>query len=120
MRIVKDRAMVLTTTQPHLITERLKKHKIISEVDGVYTVALPWNMLEAQVLTTLKHDAPSPITRDYTWTGRFTPFAHQKETSAFLTLHKKAFCFNEQGTGKTASVIWAADYLMKIGQIKEC
>ncbi len=118
MRIVKDRAMVLTTTQPHLITERLKKHKIISEVDGVYTVALPWNMLEAQVLTTLKHDAPSPITRDYTWTGRFTPFAHQKETSAFLTLHKKAFCFNEQGTGKTASVIWAADYLMKIGQIK--
>jgi SNF2 family DNA or RNA helicase len=35
-----------------------------------------------------------------------------------LTLHRKAFCFNEQGTGKTSSVIWAADYLMNIGQVK--
>jgi SNF2 family DNA or RNA helicase len=33
-------------------------------------------------------------------------------------MHKKAFCFNEQGTGKTGSVIWAADYLMKQGIIK--
>jgi SNF2 family DNA or RNA helicase len=52
------------------------------------------------------------------WTGKLTPFAHQKETAAFLTLNKKAFCFNEQGTGKTASVIWATDYLMKLGLIK--
>jgi superfamily II DNA or RNA helicase len=35
-----------------------------------------------------------------------------------LTLHNRAFCFNEQGTGKTASVIWAADYLIKRGEIK--
>ena len=32
--------------------------------------------------------------------------------------NRKAFCFNEQGTGKTASVIWAVDYLMKLGVIK--
>jgi len=31
---------------------------------------------------------------------------------------KRAFCFNEQGTGKTASVIWTADYLMKQGKVK--
>lgn len=47
-----------------------------------------------------------------------SPFAHQKETSAFLSAHPKAFCFNEQGTGKTASVIWATDYLMKMGLIR--
>ena len=57
------------------------------------------------------------ITDDYDWTGRFKPFAHQKETAAFLSARRKAFCFNEQGTGKTASVIWAADYLMKRGKI---
>ena len=28
-------------------------------------------------------------------------------------MFKKAFCFNEQGTGKTASAIWAADFLMQ-------
>jgi SNF2 family DNA or RNA helicase len=48
----------------------------------------------------------------------FTPFAHQKITSEFLISNKKAFCFNEQGTGKTASVIWAVDYLMTVGAIK--
>ena len=48
----------------------------------------------------------------------FTPFNHQKTTSEFLINKRKAFCFNEQGTGKTASVIWAVDYLMKRGVIK--
>ena len=57
------------------------------------------------------------ILTGYKWTGKFAPFAHQKETAEFLTLNRKAFCFNEQGTGKTASVIWACDYLMKLGLI---
>lgn len=45
----------------------------------------------------------------------FTPFDHQKTTAEFLISNRKSFCFNEQGTGKTASVIWAVDYLMKVG-----
>lgn len=57
---------------------------------------------------------------EYTWPRPpgFTPFAHQKTTSEFLTINRKAFCFNEQGTGKTASVIWAVDYLISIGLVK--
>jgi len=55
------------------------------------------------------------ILTDYHWPGKFKPFAHQKQTSEFLTLNRRAFCFNEQGTGKTASVIWACDYLMDLG-----
>ena len=35
-----------------------------------------------------------------------------------MTMNKKSFCFNEQGTGKTASAIWAADYLMTQGKVK--
>jgi SNF2 family DNA or RNA helicase len=48
----------------------------------------------------------------------FTPFAHQQTTADFLISNRKAFCFNEQGTGKTASVIWAVDYLMSVSAIK--
>lgn len=48
----------------------------------------------------------------------FNPFAHQKQTAEFLIGNRKAFCFNEQGTGKTASVIWAVDYLMKLGALR--
>jgi SNF2 family DNA or RNA helicase len=47
-----------------------------------------------------------------------SPFEHQKSTVEFLVSYPKAFCFNEQGTGKTASVIWATDYLMKLGLLK--
>ena len=57
---------------------------------------------------------------EYTWPRPpgFTPFDHQKVTAEFLTGNPKAFCFNEQGTGKTASVIWAVDYLMSLGLVK--
>ena len=48
----------------------------------------------------------------------FTPFVHQKSTAEFLISNRKAFCFNEQGTGKTASVIWAVDYLMNLGLVR--
>jgi SNF2 family DNA or RNA helicase len=48
----------------------------------------------------------------------FTPFVHQQTTAEFLISNRKAFCFNEQGTGKTASVIWAVDYLMQIRAVK--
>lgn len=55
---------------------------------------------------------------DYSWPGMFKPFEHQKETANFLVSNKRAFCFNEAGTGKTSSVIWAADYLMDLGLLK--
>lgn len=56
--------------------------------------------------------------KEYNWPGQFKPFAHQKITAEFLATRPKAFCFNEQGTGKTASVIWAADYLMNAGVVR--
>jgi len=48
----------------------------------------------------------------------FEPFEHQRATASFLVANHRAFCFNEQGTGKTASVIWAADQLMNAGIVK--
>jgi len=62
-------------------------------------------------------NAPSPIEGRYEWTGRYDPYDHQKTIASFFTLNKRAFCFNEQGTGKTASAIWAADYLLEQGKI---
>lgn len=62
---------------------------------------------------------PSPILRDYSWPGLYKPFEHQKDTAAFLSVRPRAFCFNEAGTGKTSAAIWAADYLMTIGQVKK-
>lgn len=63
-------------------------------------------------------ELPSPILKDYKWPGIYQPFAHQKDTASFLSIRKRAFCFNEAGTGKTSAAIWAADYLMELGVIK--
>lgn len=113
------KALIIKTTRPHLVTERIEKSKVIAKNGDMYDVAVYWGLEEAQKLNRLGvQDIPSPITRDYNWSGKLTPFQHQEITAGFFTLNKKAFCFNEQGTGKTASVIWAADYLLNLGVIK--
>jgi type I site-specific restriction endonuclease len=44
--------------------------------------------------------------------------AHQIETAAFMTLNRRSFCFNDPGTGKTLSALWAADFLMNKGEVR--
>lgn len=56
--------------------------------------------------------------QNYGWPGMFKPFKHQLTTTQFLVENPRSFCFNEAGTGKTSSVIWATDYLMNEGLIK--
>jgi SNF2 family DNA or RNA helicase len=63
---------------------------------------------------------PSPIKAKYNWPGKLKPFAHQIDTASFLTLHRRAFVFNDPGTGKTLSALWAADYLMQKGYVRRC
>lgn len=57
---------------------------------------------------------------DYDWprVPGLTPFKHQFETTEFLLSHPRAFCLNDMGTGKTLSVLWAFDYLRRIGTAK--
>jgi len=118
MEILEDKAILITTRRPHLVTECIPRSEIVETNGDLHKVAVHWGLDEAQALTKLKiKKVPSPIMRDYKWPGLFKPMEHQKETSNFLTLHRRAFCFNEQGTGKTASAIWASDYLMEQGVV---
>lgn len=118
MEIINKIALLLNTSRPELVTDKIKESKVVGKTESLYKVAVRWGLDEARKLASLRiKNVPSPIKRDYEWTGKFAPYDHQRETSSFLTLHRKAFCFNEQGTGKTASVIWSADYLMKLGEI---
>jgi hypothetical protein len=110
MQIIDNKALHLRVRYPHLITSVIP----CSQQVGEHDVVVRWGLEEAQVLKNMKiKNVPSPILRSYDWPGMHRPFTHQKTTSEFLTLHRRGFCFNSQGTGKTASVIWAADYLLK-------
>ena len=120
MQIVEDKALVFRTRNPAKYSI-IPKHKILGEYDDGFEIAVYWGLDEVRVLRNLGvKNVPSPITKRYTWPGRFTPMHHQIETASFLTLHKKSFVFSEPGTGKTLSALWAADYLMNRGDVRRC
>jgi len=113
LKIVDNKALLLNLRTPGRVTSVIPKSKMLSE----HEVLVNWGVDEVQVLRNIGINAPSPIEGRYEWTGRYDPYDHQKATASFMTLNKKSFCFNEQGTGKTASAIWASDYLLNQGKI---
>jgi SNF2 family DNA or RNA helicase len=115
LQIIDNKILLLNLRNPNKVTTVIPKSK---QLEG-NQVAVNWGLDEARILKNLQiKNIPSPIMGHYKWPGLHKPFDHQKTTASFLTLHPRAFCLNEQGTGKTGSVIWAADYLMTIGRIK--
>ena len=120
MEIIDDKALLIRTRAPEKILTAIPKSELIGKVQDLHEVLVRWDIDEARVLKNLNiKDVPSPITKQYEWTGLYKPFKHQEKTAEFLTLHKRAFVFNEAGTGKTAATIWAADYLMKKKKVKK-
>jgi len=114
MKIVNGKALLLKLRNPNRVTDSIRK----SKATGPHEVVVNWGVQETHTLRDMNINVPSPISGRYDWPGRYKPYEHQRKTAEFLTLHPKAFCFNEQGTGKTASAIWAADFLMKQGVIR--
>ena len=114
MQIVDNRALLLRVRNPGLITTAIPKSREFP--DNV--VVVHWGLDEARVLKNIGiRNVPSPIEGRYNWPGQNKPFDRQKKTASFLTLHQRAFCFNQQGTGKTMSAIWAADYLLDMAVV---
>ncbi|HAT66869.1 MAG TPA: hypothetical protein DCS66_20145, partial [Flavobacteriaceae bacterium] len=123
MELINNKALKITVPNDIVdrITEAVKKTKILQARENLTDLLIHWGpdeLTQLNSIATFKKSLPSPITKDYKYTGRWSPFAHQKITSEFLSINKKGFCFNEAGTGKTSSVLWASDYLMNLGIIK--
>jgi SNF2 family DNA or RNA helicase len=114
MDIVDNKALVLRLKNPAHVLAAVPDAVAVDE----HTVAVKWGVRQSQALRSLNLKAPSPIERRYAWPGKHKPMSHQRETAAFFTMHQKCFCFSEPGTGKTASAIWAADFLMQQGIIR--
>lgn len=94
MQIIDNKALLLKLKEPHRVTQVIPKSKLLDSGE----VLVKWGLEEAQVLKNLRiKGVPSPIVAHYDWPGLYKPFAHQKTTAEFLTLHRRAFCFNEQG-----------------------
>ena len=110
--------MVIPSTDLQFLVGHIDRCEVLSDDGENAEVVVYWGIPEMQRLVRIYGDAPNPMLKQYDWPGMFKPFVHQKITAGYLALRDRCFCFNEAGTGKTSSVIWASDYLMSIGQVK--
>lgn len=123
MEIIQNTALKFTVPEhivPH-ITKNIEKSEIVEWRGNLADMVVFWGipeMTRLNQLVSFRNNLPSPISRDYKYPGLYKPFNHQRTTAEFLSINHRAFCFNEAGTGKTSSVIWAADYLMEQKQVK--
>ena len=116
--VEKARALALKLNNPNRVLDSIPTAKPM-DVRGTQIVITPHRLDEVKVLRNLGIKAPSPILHYYDWPGQYTPFDHQRETAAFLTLNQRCLVLNEIGTGKTQSALWAADYLIKTKKVKK-
>lgn len=124
MELVGEKAVKLMLPEHlgKLVTDTIPQSEILNTEDERSSVVVYWGldeMTQINKLIRLKNNLPSPMRRDYSYPGLYKPFDHQAVTAEFLSINEKAFCFNEAGTGKTSSALWAADYLMEQGKIKK-
>ena len=123
MEIIQNTALKFTVPEhivPH-ITKNIEKSEVVEWRGNLADMVVFWGipeMTRLNQLVSFRNNLPSPIARDYKYPGLYKPFNHQRTTAEFLSINHRAFCFNEAGTGKTSSVIWAADYLMEQKQVK--
>lgn len=110
-------SLLLHAPDPFYIRDLIPKSKTLDLDD--YNVALKHTVETTKILRNIGLDAPAPILSNYNWPGRYKPFEHQKVMAEFMTMHKRAFNLSEMGTGKTASTLWAADYLMKTKRVRK-
>ena len=116
--VERAKALALKLNNPNRVLDSIPSAKPY-KVRGIPLVIAPHRLDEVKVLNNLGIKAPSPILHYYDWPGEFTPFDHQKQTAAFLTLNQRGLVLNDIGTGKTQSALWAADYLIKTKKVKK-
>ena len=80
-----------------VIQEHIEKVEVLKTEKNLVHLLIHWGiaeMIQLNQLCLFKNPLPSPITKDYKWTGRFHPFDHQKVTSEFLSIQSTVYtCF---------------------------
>lgn len=91
-----SKSLVLKLRNPARVTEVIPNSRVV-EKDGQQLTQVKYGLDEVKVLNNLGIKAPSPINYFYDWQGKFKPFSHQRETSAFFTLNPRSICLNDMG-----------------------
>ena len=109
-------SLLLHVPDPLRLREVLPQSKLLPA--GRWNLAIRHTLENVKILRNVGVTAPAPILTDYSWPGKYRPFDHQRAMAEFLTLHRRCFNLSEMGTGKTASTLWAIDWLMQTGRVR--
>lgn len=84
-------------------------------------IVLPFDVPTVETLYSKGIDVEGPILHEYPfkWHRPLPAFKHQLFTADRVTKLRSGFIFNEIGTAKTLSVLWAADYLQSKGMVNK-
>lgn len=118
MLVVKDKQkLLMNLNDPAKILALVPGARQVT-MKGNQIVSVPHTNDTVRVLRNIGLKAPGPIRSYYDWPCAFdAPFIHQLETAEFSSLAPRAYILNDMGSGKTASALWAADFLLKAGEI---
>lgn len=91
-----------------------------TEIKNKY-VSVPQTLRNSQILRQLNYPV-APIMEGYDWPAMsgVRPWEHQKLAANFAVLHPRSFNLSDLGSGKTLSLLWAVDFLMKQYPLGEC
>lgn len=118
-----ERAVVLRRSRefalpPHPILKKvIPDWRMVKDPARGKLMAIPHTVATTRLARNCGFIVPAPITCHYDWV-KDTPFKIQKITAAMLTMQPRAYVLSAMGTGKTRSALYAADYLLKEGEIR--
>ena len=119
LEIVDDRYIVLHRYSNKLL-ESLTQLGVNWKETPVKTVAMKWTYRNACMLTLCGIACPSPIFIDYDFPRppSWDVFGHQYRIADFACRNRRAYILAGMGSGKTASALWASDFMKQQGVIK--
>jgi hypothetical protein len=106
--------LVLQVDDPFEIRDLIPESRII--VHDEWNVSIRWTDENVHILRTHGYAVPRP---EHDWPGVYKPYQHQLEMIYHRLVHKRCFDLSEQGVGKTAPSLWAADLLMKRNKVRK-
>lgn len=110
-------ALIMTLSYPEFVGKHV--NMVPTTLAGNPVWVCKHSLKNVTALRALGLKVPSPpMDAGWNYTGRYKPYTHQDTQSRFLVTNDKCCVLSDMGTGKTASAIWAAEYLLQKGLAK--
>lgn len=106
-----QRQLLIYPGQPDFVLKAIPEAR---QLNGSY-FAVPATLRNSQVMRYFNYPV-APVMGTYDWPRHPSikqPYESQKLAAEFMVLHRRCFNLSDMGTGKTMSVLWAADFLMR-------